>query len=74
MDDPRNEDLFATPTPGASMYFPDWLHSIFAGVVMRLYDLLDPVLRMQHWELNPHPSIRGAAVAANKAIVEIEQR
>jgi hypothetical protein len=45
-----------------------------AGIIMRLFDLLDPVLRMQHWELHPRPSIRGAAVAANAAIVEIEQR
>ena len=28
MDDPANEDLFATPTPAASMYYPDWLHCV----------------------------------------------
>ena len=28
MDDPANEDLFATPTPAASMYYPDWMHCV----------------------------------------------
>ena len=74
MENPANEDLFATPTPSASMYYPDWMHTHFAGIVMRLHDLLDVALRMQHWELHPKPSIRGAAVAANLGVLEVEQR